>query len=113
MNDSIFKLINKQLRRFSCIQQYQGANDNPATSTLEHIGSSCMFALLPNIAITYSPWFAFITLCLWIYYAPFKEFVLDRHKNAGSPKALVYAQVLERSSGFVVCLPLTILAMFV
>ena len=107
MDKSIFQLINLILRKIPCVSEYQGA-DTRMCATMEHIGQSLVYALLIILVSVLTPWVLIAYPVVWALFAPFKEFYLDRAKNKGRPVGDVWAQVFERTIGFVLCLPLMI-----
>jgi len=109
MSDSIFVLTNKLIRKIPAVKDYQG--DDPNSSMQDHVGSSMIFSLLGTILFFINPWTMFLELGVWFYYAPFTEFVRDEEKNAGKVAADIYAQIVERSVGFVLLAPLKFLAL--
>ena len=108
---SILEFINKQLRRIKIVKDYQGINTKHV-GTIEHIGTSTIYSLLVILIATLNPWLLLLELPVWGLYSLFKELVLDRKKNQGQPSWGTWAQVLERSSGFVVTIPFYVLVFY-
>jgi len=102
---SIFRRITKHLLfLFECHRlYYKGEPREP--STTEHIASGMVFALVIILFGCVSLYCLLAYPLVWGYYAPFVEFVLDKEKNKGRPVGEVWAQVLERSAGFVLAMP--------
>ena len=95
MSDSIFVLTNKLIRNIPAVRNYQGSDVN--SSMHDHVGSSMVFSLLGTILFFISPWFVLLELCMWAFYAPFTEFVIDQDKNAGKI-AILEGRQEERDS---------------
>ena len=97
---SIFELINKVLRSwFGCVKKYQGQRYN--SSTIEHIASGAFFGLVISDLGFLNVWILLAFPLAWGYYAFFKELYLDRFKNKVHIQGNVWAQIIERSTGFV------------
>ena len=103
---SIFELINKHLLSGVKVWKNYTKGDNRNPSTIEHVATSMVIALFVCFLGMISEQALILYPVSWVLYSPFKEFVLDRKKQAGDLKSNVYAQVIERSVGFVLALPL-------
>jgi hypothetical protein len=104
---SIIILTNKIIRIFPFVKEYQGVN--PGSSVQDHVGSSMIFSLMGTVLGFLTPWLMFVELIMWGYYAFYVELVKDKKKNEGRPKSEVWAQIFERSVGFVILAPLKFL----
>lgn len=102
-DSSIFETLNDQIRKIDCVSDYQGPVAN--SSVIEHIATSLVYSTLISWASMICVWASIMIVPAWFFYAPFREFYTDRFKNKGKPKSHVWAQIIERSTGFVVGLP--------
>ena len=109
MSESIIVLVNKVIRTVPAVRKYQG--DDLDTSMRDHVGSSMCFSLLGTILFLINPWWLLVEICMWIFYAPLTEFVIQEDKNLAMRIDAIWAQVLERSAGFIVLAPLKLLAL--
>lgn len=90
------------VKRFKCEADYAPKYN---TGTADHIAFSMWVStLVCFVGVFWLPALYAYPL-IWFYYAPFKELVIDRKKQKHQPKEFVKAQILERTSGFVIMLP--------
>jgi len=133
MNSAIGQL-NSLIRNIKCVREYQGEAPEHNSSHIDHIATGIIFALISIICgLLYAPLY-WLYLATWIYHCVFIELILDTFimkKNYKTwdfnfkkqqeqlsnsiiknifhidwPK--VFAQLVERSVGHVICLPLLI-----
>jgi len=102
---SLFEHTNNLIRKLDCVKLYQGDNARIAAS-LEHIGTGYHYATLICLFGMISKWFLIAYPVAWLLQAALTEYVFQRKANEGLVSELILAQVVERSIGFVLSLPL-------
>ena len=126
---SILGLTNSIIHKIPMVKKYQGTDYQP--SSIDHIGTGCVFALLSIIAGMIWPPLFWLYLASWFFYAPFIEIVWDgwiKKKNYNWIESIysdqpgmaipmknlemdwpkTWAQIIERSVGHVIFLSLLI-----
>lgn len=122
---NIFKIAFNQLNKFECIQKYWFLHNNEYSyeskqlgATRQHIRNSFIISWILILLCFLHPLLFPGYFLGWVYYAFLNElwfqyskdsFLGDgKHNNKLEVLWWVMAQIFERSSGFVVCLPLFI-----
>ena len=104
----MFKFAFNFLRRFECINRYQGPVDwsTADKSTKTHINTSFIMALIATPLGFIHPLFMLVYLVAFLCYSPIMELAFQYHKEKDKRVWNIMAQMFERGIGFAFCLPL-------
>jgi len=121
-DNSIFEIVTFKLREwFPSVLGYHGnkLKKRADSSTIEHIATGSVYSLSTSwlsmlwicLHIPYGLWIIPLIgqLIIWFFYSVYRELIVDRYKNKGKPKGHIIAQIIERSAGFVMALPMTLI----
>lgn len=107
-----FKFLNNFIRRYECVQNYQGSpydwNANSSWATRSHINGSVLYAFLTAMSGFIHPLFLLSYIVAFLCHSPLMELWFQYYKEKDKYVWNVVAQMFERGVGFAFLLPLPI-----